>query len=97
VAAVTGQDGPRIPIPADRLEAEGVTGWTDLPLWLPPDDVATRGLLSVDASRALSAGLHIRDLAETVADTHAWARAEPRELRAGLSRERDAELARRYA
>lgn len=96
VATVTGVTGPRVPIPADRLEAEGVTGWTDLPLWLPPDDAATRGLLSVDASRALSAGLHVRGLAETVADTHARAQAEPHELRSGLSRERDVELARRY-
>jgi 2'-hydroxyisoflavone reductase len=97
VAAVTGVTGPRVRIPAERLEAEGVTGWTDLPLWVSPQDDAVRGLLSVDASRGLAAGLDIRDLARTVEDTLAWARAEPHDLRAGLSRERVAELARRYA
>jgi len=89
----------------EQREAAGVRAWADLPLWL--DDEAMRGLLEVDVTRARAAGLLARPTVETVRDTLAWFRgrgADERrpdeqasdELRAGLSRARDAELAARY-
>ncbi|MFY1650121.1 NAD-dependent epimerase/dehydratase family protein [Solwaraspora sp. WMMB762] len=53
------------------VAAAGVAPWTELPVWLPPGelhDALHRG----DVSRALSAGLRCRPVAETVADTWAW-------------------------
>ncbi|MGH9174273.1 MAG: epimerase, partial [Vicinamibacterales bacterium] len=51
------------------------------------------GAVSISNARALAAGLSIRDLAETVGDTLAWARATGRtDLEAGPSPEREAEL-----
>jgi 2'-hydroxyisoflavone reductase len=96
IAGVTGRSGPLVPLPADHLADEGVEGWRDLPLWLPPEDRAFRGLLSVDTTRAVAHGLRIRDLAETALDTLSWANAAGGTLGAGLDRERDAELAQRY-
>ncbi|HEV7640226.1 MAG TPA: NAD-dependent epimerase/dehydratase family protein [Gaiellaceae bacterium] len=73
----------------DFLHAEGVEEWMELPLWLYDD--AYRGMLSVDASPALAAGLRLRPLEETVRDTLAWAQSgeAPTEFPAGLDREKE--------
>jgi 2'-hydroxyisoflavone reductase len=59
----------------------------ELPLWAP---AACRGMSAIDCRRAIAAGLTFRPLAETVRDTLAAHPAGP--LRAGLTREREAEL-----
>ncbi|EHR70918.1 nucleoside-diphosphate-sugar epimerase [Burkholderiales bacterium JOSHI_001] len=58
------------------LQAQGLAPWTDLPLALPDDD-AHRGFMAHDTRKALAAGLRIRPLADTVADTLAWWRSLP--------------------
>jgi 2'-hydroxyisoflavone reductase len=74
------------------LEA-GVQPWIELPLWLP-DTEETRGMLRVDCSKALQAGLSFRPLPETVRDTLSWARTRPETTtwQAGMSRDREREL-----
>lgn len=67
---VTGSDAELRWIPADRLLAEGVRPWIDLPVWLTGDEHAF--LHGGDVSRAVAAGLRFRPVAETVADTWAW-------------------------
>ena len=64
---------------------------SDLPLWAPPGRDNFAGL---DSTKALAAGLRLRPLATTIADTLAWdkTRAGDGELRAGLAAEREAEL-----
>jgi 2'-hydroxyisoflavone reductase len=69
-------------------EPEGVTPWTELPLWLPEDGWF---LMRRDVSAAQAAGLVCRALEETARDTDAWDRGEPGE-RPTLSREREREL-----
>jgi 2'-hydroxyisoflavone reductase len=62
-------------IPDDRLAAAGVEPWDELPLWLDlPRNPEYRGFLAVDIGRALDAGLELRPLEDTVADTLAWTR-----------------------
>jgi 2'-hydroxyisoflavone reductase len=79
-------------LPADKLLEAGVEPWSDLPLWLPGDEMA--GLLATDVSRPLAAGLTFRPLSETARDTLAWAQGRPadHEWRAGLSAEQEQEL-----
>jgi NAD-dependent epimerase/dehydratase family protein len=48
-----------------------VQPWTDLPIWLPPGEEHD-GMHRGDVTKALTAGLHCRPIAETVADTWAW-------------------------
>jgi 2'-hydroxyisoflavone reductase len=75
------------------LDRSGITGWTDLPLWLPPLP-GFEGFLSLDVTRAQLAGiLRPRPLAETVRATRAWhrERGSPA-LQCGLSPEREAEI-----
>jgi 2'-hydroxyisoflavone reductase len=67
---------------------EGVTPWTELPLWLPEDGWF---LMQRDVSAAQAAGLSCRRLEETARDTEAWDRGEPGD-RPTLTREREAEI-----
>jgi nucleoside-diphosphate-sugar epimerase len=71
--------------------AQGVTPWTELPLWAP----GAHGVFTHDTSAAEAAGLSWRPLTDTVADTWAWQRsarwtAAPRTP--GLTADREAEL-----
>jgi 2'-hydroxyisoflavone reductase len=81
-------------VPWTFLEQEGVQPWTDLPAWLPAPMV---GLLLADGTKAAAAGLDSRPIEAVVADIAAWDQARPQEaLRAGLTREREAELLRKF-
>ncbi len=62
------------------LLAQGVAPWTELPLWLPRDSA---GLHQVSIARAVASGLRCRPLAQTLADTAAWAAAQPAVSAAG--------------
>mgnify|MGYP000956427483 CR=1 FL=1 len=68
----------------------------ELPIWVPRADNPYAGYGSVSNARALAAGLTLRPLATTVADLLDWFHALPAERqakpRAGISREKEAEL-----
>jgi 2'-hydroxyisoflavone reductase len=68
---------------------EGVGPWMELPLWMPGAEWA--GLMEVDVSRAIAAGLRFRPLEETARDTLAWS-LEAGEQRETLSRDREREI-----
>lgn len=99
--AATGSDARVRWVDDAFLEAAGVEGWTELPLWLP---ARYAGTWAADTGRAQAAGLRTRPIADTVADVWAWL-AEGGELglgdwqsenRApGLDPERERELLRR--
>ena len=86
VAAV-GSDARLVWAPPEVITAAGIEGWTDLPVWVPPDGEAA-GLHTGDVSKAYAAGLTCRPVEETVADTWAWLQAEgdPPEPRPGRPR-----------
>lgn len=58
-------------VPGDWLQAQGVQPWMDLPLWLPQVGEHA-AFMQVPVARALAAGLALRPLAGTAADTLAW-------------------------
>lgn len=76
----------------DFLEAQTVQPFTELPLWLPGNDM--HSVFTINNARAIEAGLTFRPLEEIVRDTLAWVDAYEGELpgKAGISREREAEL-----
>jgi 2'-hydroxyisoflavone reductase len=79
-------------VPWEFLEAHGVQPWTDLPAWVP---APMQAMLLADGSKAAAAGLELRSIKATVADLAAWDRERPQvPLRAGMTREREAELLR---
>jgi nucleoside-diphosphate-sugar epimerase len=82
-------------VPADFLEAQKVSAWQDLPVWIPPSgEYAGFGRRST--AKAQAAGLKYRPLQTTVDDTLAWWLSLPEERRAkpkaGLSPAREAEV-----
>jgi 2'-hydroxyisoflavone reductase len=78
-------------VPEDFLQAQELRPWADLPSWIPGEL-----LMFVDISSAVEAGLTFRSLATTTEDLLEWYHARPEEEkanpRAGMSREREAEV-----
>ena len=70
-------------------------------MWLPPE---SEGLHKMKLARALATGLGFTPLAQTIADTAAWAAANPSPVNhsavaqaaAGMAVEREADLLARY-
>jgi len=75
------------------LREQGVSGWSDMPVWLPPEG-DTMGFGQRSCARALAAGLAFRPTIATAKDTLAWWNAQPEErrgrLRAGITADREA-------
>lgn len=72
---VTGSDAELVWVEPDAVEAAGVSGWTDLPIWVPPTGELA-GLHDCDVTAAVRAGLRCRPTEDTVADTWAWLQRE---------------------
>ena len=92
---VSGSDASFTWVPASFLEAQQVSPWADMPVWVPPiDDMA--GFARVSIARATAAGLTFRPVDDTVRDTLAWWKTLPEErrakMRAGLGAEREREV-----
>ena len=79
-------------VPSKQLVKAGVGEWMELPLWIAAPEFAA--MQRADVSKALEAGLTLRPLAETIADTLAWdgERDTPRAEGVGLTLERELEL-----
>lgn len=90
--AVTGGPATFTHVPAQFLQQHNA----GLPIWVPRAGTPFSGYGAVSNARAIEAGLSFRPLATTVADLLAWYRGLPddrqAEVRAGLTREREAEL-----
>ena len=84
---VSGSDARFLWAPSERLVAEGVGEWMELPLWIASPEFA--GMQQADVSRAVAAGLTFRPLAETIRAT-----LDEAELKdgVGLAPEREAGL-----
>jgi 2'-hydroxyisoflavone reductase len=72
---VTGSDAELVWMSPGTVEQAGVSGWTELPIWVPPTGELA-GLHDGDVEAAYAAGLRCRPVEETVADTWAWLRRE---------------------
>ena len=76
------------------LQAQKVGEWMEMPLWIPESQPENTGFFAFDCSKAIAAGLTFRQLTETVRATLEWDATLPadRPLKAGITREREAEL-----
>jgi 2'-hydroxyisoflavone reductase len=90
--AVSGSDAKFVWMDNKWLLEAGAQPWMELPLWLGEDDMA------VSIAKAVEAGLIFRPIADTVRDTLAWEATRPqdREWRAGMKREKEEELLKRW-
>lgn len=83
-------------VPADFLEAQNVSPWGDMPVWVP-NSGDSAGFHTRSNAKAISAGLTFRSIADTTAATLAWFAAQPEErrkagARSGIKAEREAEV-----
>ncbi|XUL89037.1 NAD-dependent epimerase/dehydratase family protein [Streptomyces galilaeus] len=91
--AVTESDGHPVWVEPEMLIEHEVRQWTELPLWR-----THAGVWSVDAGKAVAAGLRCRPLTETITDTWAWLRADgrpvdhPRWAEHGIAPEKEAKI-----
>jgi 2'-hydroxyisoflavone reductase len=72
----------------ENLVELGAKAWTQLPLWIPDSEEEARFMRSIDCSKALSDGLEIRPLRDTISDTASWHSTrtlDGGELKAGLT------------
>ena len=92
--SVSGSEATFVWVSEAFLAEHGVEPWTELPAWAPQAEPSMAGFFSFDNRKALAAGLTFRPLADTVHATLAWAATRPaeHEMRAGMSREREAAL-----
>lgn len=76
------------------LLEQGVTPWSELPLWIPASDPDTAGFSLVDTRKAIAVGLRFRPVTETVLDTLDWLNTRPADhlWRAGLDRAKEVRL-----
>jgi 2'-hydroxyisoflavone reductase len=89
IRAAVGSDANLVWIDDQVLVDAEVGAWMELPLWIPGSD--HHGMMQVDSSRAVAAGLAFRPLEETSRDTLAWSLAAG-EQSPTLSREKEREL-----
>jgi nucleoside-diphosphate-sugar epimerase len=72
---VVGASAELIWVTPSVIEQAGITPWTELPIWVPPDGERA-GLHAGDVSAAHARGLRCRPVADTVTDTWSWLQAE---------------------
>jgi 2'-hydroxyisoflavone reductase len=97
IKAVTTADARLTWVDTDFLLARDVQPYREMPVWMPARD-GREGFGRFDISREVALGLTFRPLAVTARDTLDYYHAQPeerqRELRAGITPEREAEVLR---
>jgi 2'-hydroxyisoflavone reductase len=90
---VSANDARPVWVEGQFLLDQGVTPWTELPLWVA-DTPEYAGFSSVDCRKAFADGLTFRPIAETIRATLDWDATRPADAprRNGLREEREAEL-----
>lgn len=96
IRASTSQGATLTFVPAEFLEAQEVSPWADMPVWVPASGDSA-GFHRRSNARAVAAGLTFRSIADTTAATLAWFASLPEERRqagprAGIKPEREAEV-----
>ncbi len=99
IGAATRSDARVTWVSSEFLEAQKVSPWSDLPVWVPAQGDSA-GFARRSIARALAAGLTFRPLATTTHETLAWFQQQPEarqaKLRSGLGAAREAELLKKW-
>jgi len=80
------------------LLEEGVSPWSELPMWIPTSNPSFAGFYTINIDKALKAGLSLRPLSQTVRDTLAWLKTRPdhQKLNAGMDISTETKLLLKY-
>ena len=96
IRASTTQGATLTFVPTEFLQAQTISPWGDMPVWVPGSGDSI-GFHSRSNARAIAAGLTFRSIADTTAATLAWWDAQPQARRdagprSGIKPEREAEV-----
>ena len=95
IRAVTGVAAEISWASAEFLTEQGVSPWSDMPVWIPHEGQYA-GFSRRSNAKAIAAGMTFRPFADTVSATLDWFGEQPPErqadIRSGISAEREAEL-----
>ena len=75
--AVTGNHADLRWTDPETILAAGIQPWTELPIWLPREIPDYEFIHDCDVSKAITAGLHVRPVRDTIADTWSWLQTLP--------------------
>lgn len=75
------------------MKENRVTPWSDMPVHVPE---SLEFIRTANIDNALEKGLKIRPLNETISDTLKWRRTIDEDLKAGITRERESELLKKW-
>ncbi|PFC56293.1 NAD-dependent dehydratase [Bacillus thuringiensis] len=96
---VTKSDAEFVWVDESFIKEHKVQPWTEMPLWLPEtfslegETKPWKGGFSINIESAVKAGFTFRRLEDTLTDVYVWMKEmEDRELKAGISDEREKEL-----
>ncbi|MCZ6837583.1 MAG: SDR family oxidoreductase [Planctomycetota bacterium] len=82
-------------VPTSFLTQQRVTGWTDMPTWIPAGSESA-GISMIGNAKAIARGLTFRPFAETALDTLDWFRTLPQDrqsnVRGGINPERELQV-----
>ncbi|WP_377509306.1 NAD-dependent epimerase/dehydratase family protein [Octadecabacter sp. R77987] len=93
ISEMTGEKATLCWLPPVRFDTAGVAFWTDVPMMLSPDWITLAGMLAVDTTRAISRGLKLRPLDDTLRDILTWDRGHrTTTLTCGMSASQEAAL-----
>ena len=92
IKTVTGSDARLTWVDEEFLRREKVEPWSEMPLYLYESDVDDKGFLTANIDKMLATGAEFRPLEDTIRETLEWRKTIPDEIKAGISREREAEL-----
>lgn len=90
---VTNSNAEFVWVSDQQLLQHNVEPWSEMPFWIPENSDSV-GMALRDNNKAIRSGLKFRALHETITDTLKWWQREKAgsELKAGVSREREAEI-----
>jgi 2'-hydroxyisoflavone reductase len=94
--AVSQSDASFIWASEEFLLQEGVAAWSEMPLWLPEEAAPhLKGFMFINPLKAVSAGLNLRSLKDTIGATLTWYQQDRRKLSAGPEPEKEQALLRK--
>lgn len=96
IRRVTGEHAQLCWLESEKVKEAGIKRLNELPLCLPPD---FSSIFKIDVTKAIKAGLKIRNAKETILDTWEWVKTldkVPSYTQVGLNPEKELEILKKY-
>ncbi len=96
IKTATGSDAEFVWANENFLNENDVAPWSEMPFYLPESDEESRNFLTMNVDKALTKGLKLRPLNDTITEILNWRKTQDFEMKAGISDEREKQLLENY-